>query len=250
METDSSVVVTNVNKTVHPVNLEGGKGSDKYLKKKASIPILLNTDFKKVELDEKLTTFINLGHSFLKLNDFIIDFNEDGCVTSCFLNDVIIHEGAPNHVVVLPNDTSLEKCSKACLNNINSTSSQIKLEIFSKKETLQQYSKATVLLQESLNTSFQDAFLDLCSSLNDLRLVIFNTDDDSKELLLKVNTILSLRNFYAHVSGKYTVYVRNIKPEKLIKLNKTPKSSHLIIAILFLFFIVFVFMALKQYFLG
>ena len=200
---------------------------------------------KKVELDDKLTTFIELGHSFLKPSDVIIDFNEDGCVTSCFVNDVIVHEGGANHTVFLQND---DKCKKACAYNINSTSSKINLEIFS-KETLQKYKNATTLLLESpSNTSFQDAFLDLCTTLDTLRLVIFNTDTDSTDLLQKVNTILTIKNFYPHIVGKYTVYVKNEKPEKIIKLNKTPKTTHVLLGILFIIFTVFGFFALKEYF--
>ena len=172
-------------------------------------------------------------HSFLKANDIIIDFNEDGCVTSCFFNDLIVHEGAnDHHIVVLPNDNSLENCSKACMYNIQSTSSKIKLEFFS-KDNLQTYSKATTLLLDShLNKSFQDAFLELCSSLDDLRLVIFNTDSDATELLHKVNTVLTIKQFYPHVVGKYTVYVKNVKTDKIKKINKTPQSSHVIIGFL------------------
>ena len=226
--------------------MKTGQVLDDPLKKEASIPVLLDTSFKKVDLDENFKLFISLVLSFLKPNDQIIDFNEDGCVTSCFFNDVIVHEGGSNHTVFLPID---DKYTRACSYNIQSTSSKINLE-FLTKETVRKYTRATVLILESLSPSFQDAFLDLCSTLDTLRLVIFNTDTESTELLQKVNTLLTIKNFYPHVVGKYTVYVKDVKPEKVTKLKKTPQSSHVLLAIFFIFFSICACFALKEYFWG
>jgi len=220
------------------------------MSRRSALPTLVDTDFKRVELNNSLRTLINLVHSFLKPNDIVIDFNGDGCVTSCFFNDIIVHEGDSNHSVFLPNDDTknLEKCSKSCMQNIYSTSSKIKLKIFSKEETNIFPQNATTLLLESQSSCFQETFIELCSNLDHLRLVIFNTDGNFADLLQRVNTVLLPRDFYLHVVGKYTVYVKNVKPKNIVKINKTPQPSQVLIGIILFFCAMFVCFSLKHFF--
>jgi hypothetical protein len=213
---------------------------------------MINTDLKKLVLDEQSKTYISLVYSLLKPNDVILEFNKDGCTSSCFFNDLIVHEGRSNHTVVLSKKDS-ENISKACVFNVMSTSSKI---IFEYAEDAEEESLAESLLKKhpessalvwgsNSNAKIEEAFASLCSILPNLRLVVLNTDTDSTELLQKISTVLSIRNFFVHAVGKYSVFVYNEKPQKIRKINKTPKAAHLIISILLIFLVVFGLLALK-----
>lgn len=217
---------------------------------------MINTDLKKLVLDEHSKVYISLVYSLLKPNDVILEFNKDGCTSSCFFNDVIVHEGRSNHTVVLSKKDS-ENISKACVFNVMSTSSKIIFEYAEDVEHAEnEQSLAESLLKKhpdssalvwgsNSNAKFEEAFASLCSILPNLRLVVLNTDTESTELLQKISTVLSIRNFFVHAVGKYSVFVYDEKPQKIRKINKTPKASHLIISILLIFLGVFGLLALK-----
>jgi hypothetical protein len=218
-------------------------------KEEIQIVPMVNADLKKLVLDDQYSQYISLVHSFLKPNDVILEFNRDGCTSSCFFNDLIVHEGKSNHTVVLSKDDP-ENVTKACMFNIMSTSSKIILEYSSKdlaEQLVEKQPNSTVLVWGSnSNLVFEEAFASLCSLLQHLRLVVLNTDTDSTELVQKIATVLKIRNFFVHVVGKYTVFVSEEKCEKIKKINKSPKSAHLLISILIIIFAFFGLIALKQ----
>jgi hypothetical protein len=83
-----------------------------------------------------------------------------------------------------------------------------------------------------------------------LRLLILNTDTESTEVLQKIVTLLKVRDFHVHAVGKYTVLVHKEKPEKIMKIKKSPKTSHFVIAILVILLSIFGIIAFMQFIRG
>ena len=180
---------------------------------------LVTKDLKVLVLDTNTKTYINLLHEFLLPSDSILEFNDDGCSSSCLFNDIIIHEGSPKHSV-MTEDT------EACKQNIKAVQSNILLN-----STLPPLASVLVVGYEAPET-IQEKVVELCTSLEKLRLVVLNTDAESTLFLQKVHSILTVRDFFVHVTGKYTVYVHNTKPEKILTINRTPQPMQVILAVM------------------
>jgi hypothetical protein len=194
-------------------------------------------DLQILYLDEKTNTYLHLLHKFLVPSDSVLEFNDDGCSTSCLFNDIIVHEGKSRHAVITTEDNTM-----ACLRNIKTTHSKILLN-----STEHDLPSAIVLGYEAPE-KIQDEIVELCTSLETLRLVVLHTDTESVSFLQRLHTVLTTKNFFVHVAGKYTVYVHDKKPEKIIRIPKTPNPGQTIIAVALIVFLILAYFALRSLF--
>jgi hypothetical protein len=196
----------------------------------------VSKNLKQFVLDADTKIYVQLLHSFLLPSDSILEFNNDGCTSSCLFNDIIIHEGSPQHTVIADE-------SQACELNIKSTNSNIHLHSASKSLT------ATVLVMGyDAPLEVKEKVLELCSTLEKLRLVVLDTDNESLDFIQKVNSLLTIRDFHVHVAGKYTVYVHNKKPEKVTRIRKTPQPIQVVLAVIAIFLLIVGYLLVRKLF--
>jgi hypothetical protein len=198
---------------------------------------IFTKDHKILELDEKAKVYLHLLHEFILPTDSVLEFNDDGCSSSCLFNDIIVHEGKARHAVKAPEENTM-----ACKKNIKTTNSKIFLNS-------PDYDPPTALvLGYEAPEKIQDEVVELCTSLENLRLVVLYTDTESISLLQRIHTLLTTRNFFVHVAGRYTVYVQDKKPEKIRRIAKTPQPGQIIIAVAFIIFLILAYFALRSLF--
>jgi len=210
-------------------------------------PKLVNAQLNPLtSLDREMLLFVNMVSSFLEIGDNLLEFNINGCVSSSFFNELNIAE---HKVVAEAVKDSSYHGSTACASNKKETKSSFSLELDPSLQTLLDFDPTALVLGFSARKETQDMFLELCKASKNLRLVIYESDIDTKdEFIASVFSVLK-ENFHPHVTGKFTVLVKGDAPKNIRKLNRSARPLQAILAIAFIVFFVLFVMWLRSTFL-
>jgi hypothetical protein len=204
---------------------------------------LVGVNLKTIDtLDVETLTFVNMVCKFLQEGDRLVEFNIDGCVSSSFFNELSLE----SHTIIVHENSNSQT---ACTMNRNETKSKYTLSLNPPHTDLLAGNPTALVLGYAASPEIQKHFVSLCTECNSLRLVVIESDIDTKhDFVLSVFNVLKQQGFYPHVSGKYLVMVKGEERLKVVQVKKSTRPIEAIIALAVIVFFVLAVLGVRRMF--
>lgn len=209
--------------------------------------MLVNENLAPNKPDKDVIQFVDLLLPKIKKDDKILEFYSYACLSSIFFREALSQSDSYVSIVKSVHN-------EACAINLKESKSDIKLDTKENLDTILTRFFPTILIVNynevlSLHSNEErQSFFDLINSLESLRIVAFLTDfDTTNEVLPKLYSMLKHKDFHPHVTGKYTIFIKNEIPEKIKEITKSPPVFSSLLAFAILLFCIFLTIYVSNY---